>query len=929
MSGHDVRRDHFRFSKICLHFCALVFVILFGTIIVSESVSATGSWLDGDPELIERRAYDRKRDQFAERDCSVQTIILALGNTFPGSTTDRQARACMTLGKNFRTAVLLTDEGYETDKVYISVGWDRRFYSFYGWPYWEAERDVLYHVPGTDRVILFGAVAEVIGEGVSRGFKRMDVYDNFHTKLRRDGDYAATYRITGPATSMGAPGYADFTPDDTAMDSADWFLVYGWGVSMNGRYIVYSIPYTIHRDWQDREQQFIRIDTKTGEKRVFGRSFFNRIGFHSHPIRFAVSNDGKEIIASGMGVFKFWEVDSTCLAQVRVSVPEHDPCPTRVFDTKSQGVAPNYSLDDELYYEETTGIVRASFIRTAETVVIRKPGFQPPEKLTYLALGDSYSSGEGDITNGYVKGTEFSGGCHLSINSYPFHLRKAWNIPDNYMRSVACSGARIKEDYISDTYSYQGQDKRLQYMTEAQRSKIIDQSIEKFIPGIVPQLEFVRRYKPDVVTLTGGGNDVGFARILMDCASLSWRGVFISGTCSYANNEQAKTELLNAIRSQYSITKTLINKIRQVSSGTKVYIIGYPQFIHEPLIDCVNGAFLDRVERMMIREMVTEFNKVLFQAAIDAKAIYIDIEPSLRGGELCAGSRYVTGVMDLGVNKLANSQVGEAFHPNAQGHKKMAEMIIGMVPDVPKATTREASTRNLSGASSLAELYESTPITAQEKVTNDMLTHGRPFKIELPETTFMPDSQINVIIYSDATSLGSIRASSDGSVSAMIDLPKEVGYGRHFLTLKGATYSGESLTLYQFVTVLSDDINDVDADGIPDDRDKCMFIAQWFDEVTGKDVCASDAPANVSGATEENISTDTTQFNTEKRASPVESNEKSVVNDPLKAIVDSLWYGDSTRNELLSSGILGSIICVVIIMIARKRRHDIENQENK
>ena len=49
----------------------------------------------------------------------------------------------------------------------------------------------------------------------------------------------------------------------------------------------------------------------------------------------------------------------------------------------------------------------------------------------------------------------------------------------------------------------------------------------------------------------------------------------------------------------------------------------------------------------------------------------------------------------------------------------------------------------------------------------------------------------------------------------------------------------------------------------------------------------------------------------------------------LKVIVDSLGYGDSTRNELLSSGILGSIICVVIIMVARKRRHDIENQENK
>lgn len=38
-------------------------------------------------------------------------------------------------------------------------------------------------------------------------------------------------------------------------------------------------------------------------------------------------------------------------------------------------------------------------------------------------------------------------------------------------------------------------------------------------PGIVAQIEFVKKYKPKVVTLTGGGNDVGFADVLGYCAS--------------------------------------------------------------------------------------------------------------------------------------------------------------------------------------------------------------------------------------------------------------------------------------------------------------------------------------------------------------------------------------------------------------------------
>lgn len=63
--------------------------------------------------------------------------------------------------------------------------------------------------------------------------------------------------------------------------------------------------------------------------------------------------------------------------------------------------------------------------------------------LDYLALGDSYLSGEGDVKNytsrHYIRGTEGQDDCHLS-SSYPFLLAKAWKILEGKFNTVACSG---------------------------------------------------------------------------------------------------------------------------------------------------------------------------------------------------------------------------------------------------------------------------------------------------------------------------------------------------------------------------------------------------------------------------------------------------------------------------------------------------------
>lgn len=119
-------------------------------------------------------------------------------------------------------------------------------------------------------------------------------------------------------------------------------------------------------------------------------------------------------------------------------------------------------------------------------------------KLTYLALGDSYTSGEGDLekdANGithYLPLTDIgSDTCHISSRSYPFLLRDAWGVEPKNMHSVACSGSWLIKDYMADPQTYLGQGDRLS-THEDDLDTVRQTALEKYIPGRVPQIEFVK-----------------------------------------------------------------------------------------------------------------------------------------------------------------------------------------------------------------------------------------------------------------------------------------------------------------------------------------------------------------------------------------------------------------------------------------------------
>jgi hypothetical protein len=190
--------------------------------------------------------------------------------------------------------------------------------------------------------------------------------------------------------------------------------------------------------------------------------------------------------------------------------------------------------------------------------------------IKYLALGDSYSSGEGDISysdgeTNYLPGTDSRDQCHISYRSYPFLLKEKWNIANEEMRSIACSGARVLPDYYG-TGEYTGQHNDLRDKSIEERVGQRKSALNNFTPGIIRQIDFISKYKPDMITLTGGGNDVGFGQIIAYCASphLNTRS-----SCPQVSDPQISANLRKAIDDVRVPLTNFIKEIKDISPTTK------------------------------------------------------------------------------------------------------------------------------------------------------------------------------------------------------------------------------------------------------------------------------------------------------------------------------------------------------------------------
>ncbi len=474
-------------------------------------------------------------------------------------------------------------------------------------------------------------------------------------------------------------------------------------------------------------------------------------------------------------------------------------------------------------------------------IILTQPNMSSTGQLDYLALGDSFSSGEGDLDKHYEANTNgelgISEKCHVSRNSYPYLLAKKLNIGAKF-KSIACSGATVR-DIEDSSFSYRGQKEVLSEVLN-QRNEQKKQALTNFTPGRAAQIQFVEKYKPKVITISIGGNDIGFAEKLKNCIVPQDTNETI-GACEYANNPYNEgREMANL----YERLKQLYTSIYQASRQSKIYVVGYPQFMGG-LPVCEANVGLNSAERTFVRESVKYLNKVIASAAQDAGVKYIDIEDSLHGKNLCSlESSAFNGVM-IGDDQFQAPFVdryvigNESYHPNAYGHQLIANKISSLIPDLLTYDHCQYNDKTICPASERhwpePTAYFQPPegfIEKLQKFTTNFVSFvtgqnsrsaGDRLQVSLNQVS-APGTQVKLEIHSESIELGTYNLDETGSLLTDIQLPDEVKSGYHTIHAYMTTVADEVIDLYQPLLIIRDDA-DVDGDGVLNEADKCSFVA--------------------------------------------------------------------------------------------------------
>jgi lysophospholipase L1-like esterase len=442
-------------------------------------------------------------------------------------------------------------------------------------------------------------------------------------------------------------------------------------------------------------------------------------------------------------------------------------------------------------------------------IVVGEPGHRV-DVLEYLALGDSFSSGEGETDDRqYRLGTnENFEKCHVSTRSYPFLLARQMEIPAKLVESVACAGAKMV-DIIGKSVGYLGQGNRLRppgiNVSEHENSRLKTEALDTFRPGRTYQADFIDRYQPVFITLGIGGNDAGFMAKLKTCA--------MPDLCEWARDPQYRYASGIEIQNLFGRLRDLYAQLSSKSPRSLVYALGYPQIINpEGICDPVTTTLLTYAERVFMREGIRYINQVIKSAAESSGITYIDIETSFGGSLLCSGSLFgaVNGLRfgdDAAVNKslpLLKLIGNESFHPTPLGHSLIAAMIQRDYGDL-RIHHECQSCVNSTGPPPLSAYWGERLASHRDTHAFDFLETNKVFsdhpilKLHLRAGSLEPGSKLEIELHSDPHKLGEITVADDGSATGELSVPRDMIEGYHTLHLYGVSRTHQPVDLYEVI----------------------------------------------------------------------------------------------------------------------------------
>jgi lysophospholipase L1-like esterase len=222
--------------------------------------------------------------------------------------------------------------------------------------------------------------------------------------------------------------------------------------------------------------------------------------------------------------------------------------------------------------------------------------------VNYVALGDSYSSGVG--AGSY---TSASGSCDRSTNAYS-QLWDNANHPASYV-SVACSGATT--------------------------STVISSQLSALSPATT------------LVSITVGGNDVGFTSTLETC-------ILDSTSSCLSAIDTGESEIATQLPGELD---SVLGDISTDAPSARVVVLDYPQFYDlSQSSSCIGLSTTDRTD---LDQAAAELDSALQAAAARHGDVFADVQSDFAGHEICDSSPWLHSLNFLDID--------ESYHPTAAG----------------------------------------------------------------------------------------------------------------------------------------------------------------------------------------------------------------------------------------------------------------------
>ncbi len=628
---------------------------------------------------------------------------------------------------------------------------------------------------------------------------------NFSSSIKYINDaFGSRYQIKDP-------------PDGELADRSGHKLVGDYtsmSFSENGKWMVVSEP----------NVAMFRVNLESFEVLPFDIGINYEIGLSPSP-QTAISNDGRYAVVASKDFSRFRIFDLSTCEDVPSTISGPVNCQSRDLYGFMQTQVNGFSGIANLRFirDDVLGIYTSYSQGSSSKIAkyILSTGLGAIHQQDYLALGDSYISGEGAFQ--YLENTDtIDNQCHVSMLSYPLLI--GHELGFNSYHSVTCSGATTN-DVINTSDGYRGQARPF---TERYKLSLQEVSsiLSNFFQGYIGQLDFVKQYQPKNITISIGGNDIGFSARLRSCLNF--------GTCF--STYEDRLEFVQEVNSAFPKLVDTYTKLKNNGAAdANIYVIGYPQ-IAKAGGDCAQNVHMNNDELVFAQYAIDYLDTAIKLATEKAGVFYVDTQDSFYNHRLCEagpGSVAMNGITagnDF-PDKLGGPIGRESYHPNTFGHQLLENRILSSTHKLTASMPSANSNVSLPSQSALEILnapHENRDINItryNNNLSSDLVYRGTSFGINVEGSSYSlsANSSMQIELHSTLISIGTITTDSSGNISGQTTIPSSVPAGFHTLHLYGKDVAGQPIDIYKVIYVAASE-DDLDGNGISDNTQKCVEV---------------------------------------------------------------------------------------------------------